>query len=104
MVKKDYSEHEEEINAQIIRISRKLREEREKQKISQMDLSFKAGLSQNQVNYIENGKRIPNLHTLLSLCNAMHISPAALFELDTSQNRERQKARKMVIHLVSRFM
>jgi transcriptional regulator with XRE-family HTH domain len=66
-----------------------------------MDLSFKAGLSQNQVNYIETGKRTPNLYTILSICNALQISPAVLFE---PQDRERQEARETIIHLVSRFM
>jgi ribosome-binding protein aMBF1 (putative translation factor) len=45
MVEDDYLEHEREINAQIELMIQRLREEREKQGISQMDLSFKAGLS-----------------------------------------------------------
>jgi transcriptional regulator with XRE-family HTH domain len=61
MVDKDYLAHKTEIATQIRHISQRLREEREKLRISQMDLSFKAGLSQNQVNYIETGKRTPNL-------------------------------------------
>ena len=89
------------IKAQIRQIAERLREEREKLRISQMDLSFKAGLSQNQVNYIETGKRTPNLYTVLSICNALQISPAVLFE---QQDAERKKARETVIHLVSRFM
>jgi len=90
-----------EITAQIKHISQRLREEREKLRISQMDLSFKAGLSQNQVNYIETGKRTPNLYTFLSICNALQISPAALFE---PENTERKEARETIIRLVSRFM
>ena len=78
-----------------------MREEREKRRISQIDLSFKAGLSQNQVNYIETGKRTPNLFTLLSICKALQINPAVLFESDEI---ERQEARKTIIKLVSRFM
>ena len=92
---------EEEINTQIRHIAQRLREEREKLRISQMDLSFKAGLSQNQVNYIETGKRTPNLYTVLSICKALQISPAVLFELEDT---ERQKARETIIRLVSRFM
>ena len=92
---------EEEINTQIRHIAQRLREEREKLRISQMDLSFKAGLSQNQVNYIETGKRTPNLYTLLSICRALKISPAALFK---PENTKRKKARETVIRLVSRFM
>ncbi|MDR2942532.1 MAG: helix-turn-helix domain-containing protein [Treponema sp.] len=90
-----------EIETQISHIAERLREEREKLRISQMDLSFKAGLSQNQVNYIETGKRTPNLYTVLSICKALQISPAVLFE---EQDAERKEARETVINLVSRFM
>jgi transcriptional regulator with XRE-family HTH domain len=113
MVQNDYSESKAEIANQIKRISRRLREEREKVQISQMDLSFKAGLSQNQVNYIETGKRTPNLHTILSICNALQISPAVLFEEESVEWRKKRKtheaqaareARKTIIRLLSRFM
>ena len=101
MVDIDDKEKDVEIAAQIRKIAEKLRTEREKQRISQMDLSFKAGLSQNQVNYIETGKRTPNLYSLLSICKALQINPAVLFE---AENTERHEAREMVIRLVSRFM
>ena len=110
MVEKDDLENRDEIAAQIKRIARRLREEREKLRISQMDLSFKAGLSQNQVNYIETGKRTPNLYSFLSICNALQISPAVLFEEDGIEWRKTQEAqaapeaRETVIRLVSRFM
>ena len=64
-------------------------------------MSFKAGLSQNIVNYIETEKRTPNLHTILSICKALEINPAILFE---SQNTERQQARETIIELVSKFL
>jgi len=101
MVKNDDFEHEEEITAQIKLIIQRIREEREKKGISQMDLSFKAGLSQNQVNYIETGKRTPNLNTILSICKALEINPAILFE---SRNTDRQKARETIIRLASQFL
>jgi len=59
MVDKDNLANKAEITAQIRHIAERLRKEREKLMVSQMDLSFKAGLSQNQVNYIETGKRTP---------------------------------------------
>jgi transcriptional regulator with XRE-family HTH domain len=94
-------EDEAEIADQIRHISQRLREEREKLRISQMELSFKAGLSQNQVNYIETGKRTATLYTLLSICQALRISPAVLFK---PENIGRKKARETIIRLVSRFM
>ena len=101
MVELDSVENEIEITAQIKYLAERLREEREKQRISQMDLSFKAGLSQNQVNYIETGKRTPNLHSVLSICKALRINPAILFE---SNDTERYEARETIIELVSRYM
>ena len=101
MVDKDYLDNKEEIAIQVRHIAQRLREEREKQRISQMELSFKAGLSQNQVNYIETGKRTPNLYTILSVCKALEISPVVLFE---SENKERKKARETIIRLVLQFM
>ena len=101
MVKKDKFEYEKEISTQIELIILRLRQEREKKGISQMDLAFKAGLSQNQVNYIETGKRTPNLHTILSICKALEINPAVLFE---SQDTERQQAREAIIRLVSQYL
>jgi len=101
MVDEDNSHSKEEIIIQIRHIAQRLREEREKQRISQMELSFKAGLSQNQVNYIETGKRAPNLYTVLSICKALEISPVVLFESD---DKERKEARETMIRLVSQFM
>jgi len=101
MVEKDDLENRVEITAQVKRISQRLREEREKLRISQMELSFKAGLSQNQVNYIETGKRTPNLYSFLSICNALKISPAVIFE---PEDAERREARETIIRLASRFM
>jgi transcriptional regulator with XRE-family HTH domain len=101
MMKQDFFEYEAEVSAQIKLIIQRLREEREKQRLSQLDLSLKAGLSQNQVNYIETGKRTPNLNTILSLCKVLQINPAVLFEPD---NTERQEARETIIRLVSKFL
>jgi len=101
MPKNDYFEYEAEISAQIKLIVQRLREERQKQRISQMDLSFKAGLSQNQVNYIEAGKRTPNLNSLLSICKVLEINPAVLFE---PNDTNRQEARDTIIRLVSQFL
>jgi len=101
MVKSDYFEYEKEVKAQIELFIQRLRDERENKGISQMDLSLKAGLSQNQVNYIETGKRTPNLYTILSICKALEINPAVLFE---SSGTERQQARETIIRLVSQFL
>jgi transcriptional regulator with XRE-family HTH domain len=97
----DYVENQAEIETQIRRIASRLREEREKVRISQMDLSLLAGLSQNQVFCIETGKRIPNLYTILKICAALRINPAVLFD---PPGEERRAARETIIDLVSRYL
>jgi ribosome-binding protein aMBF1 (putative translation factor) len=91
------------VEMQIGGVARRLREEREKAELSQIDLSFMAGLSQNQVNYIETGRRTPNLYTILKLCKALRIDPGVLFETD-EYDREREHDRETVIGLVKKYI
>jgi transcriptional regulator with XRE-family HTH domain len=88
------------VEAQMKRMAERLRSERKKVCISQIDLSFKAGLAQNQVNCIETGKITPTISTILKICNALNISPVVLFDGDEG----RKQARNTVLDLVSRFM
>lgn len=90
-------EHQEQINFVISRI----KEEREKAHLSQMELSFAAGLSQNQVNCIEAGRNIPNLYTIIKLCSALHIRPESLF---AAKDNEREKAAQTIIELVKKYV
>ena len=69
--------------------------------MSQIELSFAAGLSQNQVNCIEAGRNIPNLYTLIKLCDALKIRPEVLF---SSTNEERENARNEIITLVKKYV
>ena len=82
-------------------IYKRLRQEREKLNLSQMELSLESGVSQNMITYIENGKRTPTVNTLIKLCNAMNITPAILFP---SNDTDRQNAKDTIIELVQRFM
>ncbi|MDR2490791.1 MAG: helix-turn-helix domain-containing protein [Spirochaetaceae bacterium] len=90
-----------EIEGQIKQIVARIKTEREKARVSKMDLSLMAGLSQNLVNYIESGKRIPNMGTLLKICKALQIEPASLFA-DTDANRD--AARETIISLVKKYV
>ena len=82
-------------------LARRLREEREKQHISQIDLAFKAQLSQNIVALIETGKRIPNINTVFKISDALGISPAILFD---EFPQEKQKAKEQIIALLNLHM
>ncbi|GMO56033.1 MAG: hypothetical protein Ta2A_01100 [Treponemataceae bacterium] len=89
------------IDMQIQYVINRIKEERKAAQLSQMDLSFKAGLSQNLINYIESGKRTPNLDTLLKICKALNINPACLFASDEAKRRE---ARESIIALVREWV
>ena len=82
-------------------LAHRLREEREKQHISQIDLAFKAQLSQNIVALIETGKRVPNINTLFKISDALGISPAILFN---EPDEEIVNAREQIISLVRQYM
>ena len=82
-------------------VCKRLKAEREKANLSQMELSLESGVSQNMITYIENGKRAPTITTVLKLCNAMGISPAVLFP---ANDTNKQKAKETIIELIQRFM
>ncbi len=87
-------------------VYQKLKMEREKQNISQLELSYASGVSQNMITYIENGKRKPTLHTVLKLCNALKINPSALF-LDVSletYGSEKERAKQTILDLIKKYM
>ncbi len=96
-----YQMDEQEYQKQVNFVLARLKEERQKANMSQIELSFAAGLSQNQVNCIESGRNIPNLYTLIKICNALKIRPEILF---STPNEEREKARNEIISLVKRYI
>ena len=92
---------EEEYQKQVDYVLARLKEERQKANMSQIELSFAAGLSQNQVNCIEAGRNIPNLYTLIKICDALKIKPEVLFSTPTE---ERENARNEIISLVKKYV
>lgn len=89
------------IEEQESKVVRRLKEEREKAQLSQLELSLRSGVSQNMITYVETGKRTPTLTTILKLCSALGISPAVLF---SDSQQEVNEARAKVIELVNRYM
>lgn len=94
MIKQEYQK-------QLNLVLSRLREERLKAGMSQIELSFAAGLSQNQVHCIEAGRNIPNLYTLIKLCDALKIKPEVLF---VSTDEERERVRNEIIALVKKYV
>ncbi len=76
----------------------RLKQEREKQKLSQLELAYKSDVSQNMIAYIETGKRTPTLTTLLKLCNALKINPSVLF---TDEDEQKETIKKNIVELVN---
>lgn len=82
-------------------VCNQLKIEREKRQLSQLELSFESGVSQNMITYIENCKRTPTLNTILKLCNALKIDPSVLFP---KFDMERESAKRTILELVQRYM
>lgn len=78
----------------------RLRAARENSKMSQLDLSYKSGVSQNMITYIETGKSSPTLSTLLKLTDALNINPADLF---TQTEESRKVVKEEIIKLVKKL-
>ena len=92
---------DDEYKTQVLLVLSRLKEERLRANMSQIELSFAAGLSQNQVNCIEAGRNIPNLCTLIKLCNALQIRPEILF---SEKDEQREKVRNEIIKLVKKYV
>lgn len=92
---------EPEYQEQLDFILARLRKERQKANMSQIELSFAAGLSQNQVNCIESGRNIPNLYTLIKLCGALNIRLETLFKTPCA---EREKVCDEIMSLVRKLV
>lgn len=82
------------------KILQRLKKAREEAKLSQLELSYKSGVSQNMITYIETGKSSPTLSTLLKLTDALNINPAELF-LETDDEKEREK--QQIINLIKKL-
>ena len=69
--------NENNINDDVVKF---LREEREKRKISQGQLSYKSGISVSIISKIEQGLRNPTVNTVLSIGKALGIDTMVLLE------------------------
>ena len=81
-------------------ILKRLKQAREEAKLSQLELSYRSGVSQNMITYIETGKSSPTLTTLLKLTDALNINPAELF-IQTEE--ERNDIKDKIIKLVKKL-
>ena len=61
-------------------IAKRLRQERERQGISQTALADRAGIDRNTVNRIENGHYSPNMESFVLICKALHLDPSDMLK------------------------
>ena len=92
--------NDKEYDKQVKFVLGRIREERLKANMSQIELSFEAGLSQNQINCIESGKNIPNLMTLIKICDALNIRPESFF---VTTDIQKEKLRTDIISLIKKL-
>ena len=60
------------------KVAERLRAERLRQKLSLAAVAARAGLSYQMVGYVEQGRRVPGLDTLLRITDALKLNPSAL--------------------------
>lgn len=61
-------------------IAKRLRQERERQGISQTALADRAGIDRKTVNRIENGHYSPNMESFVLICKALHLNPSDMLK------------------------
>lgn len=66
-------------------LGKRIRTARRAQKLTQEELSEKVGISASFMGHIERGTRVASLETLVSLCNALHVSPQTLLQASLNQ-------------------
>lgn len=89
-----------DVDKQEKKVVSRLKAERERQKLSQLELSYRSDVSQNMIAYIESGKRVPSLSTVLKLCNALNINPSELFQ---DEYEKKNELKEKIVELVQRL-
>lgn len=72
------SPNEKLVHKVYARLAARLRAERERQGLSMLAVSERAGLSQQMVSYLERGIRNPSLDTLIRVCGALGLDAGAI--------------------------
>ena len=98
---KDNYENDPEIREVLEHIALWIKQERLRAKVSQIDLSLSAGLSQNHIYSIESGQRVPHLGTFLKICKALKLNPSKLFK---PPDEERQHDKETICSLLDKYI
>lgn len=90
------TELEQELEAFEVAVAARIKGERVRRRMSQMELALEAGLSQGYLAMIETHQKIP---TIFKLARALNMSPESLF---ASPDASRQEAKEHIIALIQR--
>ncbi len=75
-----------------VELGARIREQRLKKKMTQAELAELMGITPSFLGHIERASRVASLETLVSACNALHVSPSYLLasslELDDEYRPE----------------
>ena len=78
----------------------RLKAAREKARMSQLELSYRSGVSQNTIVAIETGKSSPTLTTLIKITDALNINLSELFVIP---NEKREKEKEQIIDMIKKL-
>ena len=79
----------------------RLRSLRIEKKISQLDLSMKAGISQSFLAQVETYKKAPTIITIVKLCDALNIRISMIFE---EKDYDKEEKKKEIIELIQKYL
>jgi len=87
----------------------RVRQERERNNLTQSELARKVGVTGSFIGHIERGEKKASVETLVALCNALEISPSVLLRDSLSDgaiqsqlnfDAENQELMKGILHVV----
>lgn len=93
------SQLKQEIEAFEVAVANRIKNERIRRRMSQMDLALEAGLSQGYLAMIETHQKIPTITTIFKLARALNMSPEYLF---IAPDTHRQEAKEHIIALIQK--
>jgi transcriptional regulator with XRE-family HTH domain len=78
----------EEANEQLQYVIDRIKDIRIQKSMSQLELAFKANMSQSFLASVEKGKKQPSVLTLLRIANALHVNPKNFFPENKNTSKE----------------
>ncbi len=86
-----------DVNTSTKMVALRIQEERQKRKMSQMELAMEAGISQGFLAMIEANRKVPTVTTIFKIANALSVKPSIFFEIPDS---DREVRKQKIISLI----